>query len=116
MDREPQLPEDPDEIVCIICRARLRNGEKIYGLVCARVFHERCVMTYARIKGKDVKDCCPYHCRQNSVTQSFLVQDVDADADEVAETPVEGPEAAVEGLSVGQEAAEGLEAMGLDTI
>ena len=48
--------------------------------------------------------------------QSFLVQDVDADADEVAETPVEGPEAAVEELSVGQEAAEGLEATGLDTV
>jgi hypothetical protein len=48
--------------------------------------------------------------------QSFLVQDVDADADEVAESPVEAPEAEAQGLSIGQEAAEGLEAMGLDTI
>ena len=79
------------------------------------MFHEHCIMTFARIKGKDVRDCCPYHCRQSSAMQSFLVQDVDADADEVAETPVEGPEAAVEELSVGQEAAEGLEAMRLDT-
>ena len=110
------MPEDPDEILCIVCRLRLRSGEPVYALECAHVFHDHFITTFARIKGKDVRDCCPYHCRQSSVTQSFLVQDVDADADEVAETPVEGPEAAVEGLSVAQEAAEGLEAMGLDTI
>ena len=116
IDKEPQVPEDSDEIMCIICRDKLRNGETLYGLECAHMFHEHCIMKCAKIKGKDVRDCCPYHCHQSSVTQSFLVQDVDADADEVAETPVEGPEAAVEGLSVGQEAAEGLESMGLDTI
>ena len=116
IDKEPQVPEDSDEIMCIICRDRLRNGEPLYGLQCAHMFHKHCIMKCAQIRAKDVSECCPYHCHQSSVVQSFLVQDVDADAEEVAETPVEGPEAAVEELSVAQEAAQGLEEMRLDAI
>ena len=116
MDKQPEVPEHHDEIMCIICRWPLRNGMDVYAWECARVFHERCIMGYASSKGKDVRDCCPFHCRQSSAMPSILIQDGEAAADHVAESPAEVPDAEAQGLSISEEAAAGLEAMGFDAI
>ena len=116
LDKPPEMPEHHDELMCIICRSPLRNGAEAYALECAHVFHELCIMGYASSKGKDVRDCCPFHCRKSFAMQSIVIQDGGADADHVAESPAEVPEAEAQGLSISEEAAAGLEATGFDAI
>ena len=110
--RGAQTLEHSDDPMCIICRASLRSGEPVLALECGHTVHEPCVVKLSQAKGKEVRDCCPYNCRQRPA----LVQDDNADADEVAEVPVEAPEAEGRGLSIGEEATEGLGAMGLGVI